>query len=147
MHATLSASKPNGQNLGLAVNDIEHWLEANHYHATPSASGIYKKIENVSVWTLLALHKRLQEKHHETFWIDVKSITKGGKEYYKLLSILHTKNPISGQFDTLLAQGQITVDFLLSRNSGGDTYSFKIQPKARGLLFPENHIYTSAYDF
>ena len=147
MHATLSASRPNGQDLGLAVNDIEHWLEANHYHATPTAAGTYKKIDNVTVWTLLDLHERLQEKHHETFWIDVDSMIEGGKEFYKLKSILHTKNPISSQFDTLLAQGKITVDFLLSRDSGGDTYSFKIQPKARGLLFPESHIYTTARDY
>ena len=37
-----------------------------------------------------------------------------------------SKNPIPSQFDILLEQGKITVDFLLCRDSGGDTYSFKV---------------------
>ena len=45
------------------------------------------------------------------------------------------------QFDVLLDQGLITVDFLLCRDSGGDTYSFKIKGKARRLLFPESETY------
>lgn len=38
-------------------------------------------------------------------------------------------------------QEQITIDFLLCRNSGGDIYDFKIKSKARPLLFPESDIY------
>jgi hypothetical protein len=38
-------------------------------------------------------------------------------------------------------QGKITVDFLLCRDSGGDTYSFKVGKKDRALLFPESETY------
>ena len=38
-------------------------------------------------------------------------------------------------------QGKITVDFLLCRNLGGDTYSFKIGSKERSLLFPQSETY------
>ena len=54
---------------------------------------------------------------------------------------MHTKNPISSQFDILLDQGLITVDFLLCRKTGGDTYSFKINSKARPLLIPQSETY------
>ena len=64
-----------------------------------------------------------------------------GREFFRVSKILHTKNPIPSQFDVLLDQGQITVDFLLCRDSGGDTYSFKIKGSARPLLFPESETY------
>lgn len=51
------------------------------------------------------------------------------------------KNPIPSQFDILLEQGKITVDFLLCRDSGGDTYSFKVGKKDSALLFPESETY------
>lgn len=65
-----------------------------------------------------------------------------GREFFRVSKIIHTKNPIISQFDILLGQGLITVDFLLCRDSGGDTYSFKIKGKARPLLFPQNETYT-----
>lgn len=51
------------------------------------------------------------------------------------------KNPIPSQFDILLEQGKITVDFLLCCDSGGDTYSFKVGKRDRALLFPESETY------
>ena len=104
-------------------------------------SGIYKKLSDVSVWQLMDLHDRLLTKHHETFWIDVDSRIIRDKEYFRVTTIDHTKNPIPSQFDILLEQGKITVDFLLCRDSGGDTYSFKVGKKDRALLFPESETY------
>ena len=80
-------------------------------------------------------------KHRETFWIEAETKREAGREFFKVTQILHTKNPIPSQFDILLDQGEITVDFLLCRDSGGDTYSFKIKSKARPLLFPESDTY------
>ena len=51
------------------------------------------------------------------------------------------KNPIPSQFDILLEQGKITVDFLLCRDSGGDTCSFKVGKRDRALLFPKSETY------
>lgn len=141
LHVTLSALKPNPQGLGLSVNYDKEWLEANGYKLEPNIKGIYEKIEDVSVWRLVDLHNRLLTKHRETFWIDVDNMIRGNCEYFRVTTIEHTKNPIPSQFDTLLEQGKITVDFLLCRDSGGDTYSFKVDKKNRALLFPESEIY------
>lgn len=141
LHVTLSASKPNAQGLGLNVEYVNNWLEANEYSRTPNDEGLYKKLNDVSVWQLMDLHKRLLTKHKETFWIDVDTRIVSNREYFRILNIDHTKNPIPSQFDILLEQGKITVDFLLSRDSGGDTFSFKVGKKDRALLFPESESY------
>ncbi len=144
LHVTLSSLKPNPQGLGLCVEYGKSWLEANEYDSELLADGSYKKKNDVAAWKLLDLHQRLLTKHRETFWIDVESRTECGREYFRVTSIEHTKNPIPSQFDILLEQGKITVDFLLARNSGGDVYSFKIGKTSRPLLFPESEIYTFA---
>ncbi len=141
LHVTLSALKPNPQGLGLNVDYGKDWLEANEYALTANNEGIYKKLNDVSVWQLMDLHKRLLTKHHETFWIDVDTRIIQDHEYFRVTTIDHTKNPIPSQFDILLEQGRITVDFLLCRHSGGDTCSFKVGKKDRALLFPESETY------
>lgn len=141
LHVTLSTLKPNPQGLGLNVDYAKDWLEANEYALAANADGSYKKLDDVSVWQLLDLHERLLTKHHETFWIDVDSRIIRDKEYFRVTTIDHTKNPLPSQFDVLLEQGKITVDFLLCRDSGGDTYSFKVGKRDRALLFPESETY------
>lgn len=141
LHVTLSALKPNPQSMGLNVNFDKDWLEANEYSLTINNKGFYEKLNDISVWQLVDLHERLLTKHHETFWIDVDNIVRGNQEFFRVTTIEHTKNPIPSQFDTLLEQGKITVDFLLCRNSGGDTYSFKVGNKDRHMLFPESNVY------
>ena len=141
LHVTLSANRPNPQGLGLLVQPQSGLLEADEFELTASEDGSFRKINDVAVWHLMNLHERLLTKHHETFWIDVETKREGDCEFFKVSEILHTKNPIPSQFDVLLDQGYITVDFLLCRDSGGDTYSFKIKGKARPLLFPQSDIY------
>lgn len=141
LHVTLAANRPNPQGLGLLVMPKSGILEANEFSKSLSKDGTFIKINDVAVWRLIRLHERLLTKHHETFWIDVETKKDSGREYFRVTEILHTKNPIPSQFDILIDQGQITVDFLLCRDSGGDTYSFKIKSKARSLLFPESDIY------
>jgi len=141
LHVTLSTQRPNPQGMGLNVNFDKDWLEANEYRLTANEKGIFEKLNDITVWQLMDLHERLLTKHRETFWIDVDSTIRGNREFFRVTTIEHTKNPIPSQFDTLLEQGKITVDFLLCRNSGGDTYSFKIRSKDRHLLFPESKTY------
>lgn len=141
LHVTLSALKPNQQGMGLNVNLDKNWLEANEYRLQANDGGIYEKLNGISVWQLIDLHKRLLTKHRETFWIDVDSTVRNNQEFFRVTTIEHTKNPIPSQFDTLLGQGKITVDFLLCRDSGGDTYSFKIGKKDRHQLFPDSVTY------
>ena len=142
LQVTLTANRPNQQGLGLSVMPTKGILEADEFNPYPLADGSFTKVTDVAVWTLLKLHERLLTKHHETFWIDTATEVRKGIEYFKVVSVEHTKNPIVGQFDVLLDQGEIQLDFLLCRPSGhGDTYSFKIRQRSRNLLFPESSIY------
>lgn len=141
LHVTLSATRPNTQGLGLAVIQQTDLLEVNEYCLNALHNGSHRKIADVAAWQLSKLHERLLTKHHETFWIDAETKIVAGKEFFRVTEILHTKNPIPSQFDILLEQGDITVDLLLYRKSGGDTYSFKIKSKSRPLLFPESDRY------
>lgn len=141
LHVTLSANRPNPQGLGLMVLPQLGLLEADEFALAALDDGTFKKINDVAAWRLMNLHERLLTKHHETFWIDAETKKEDGREFFRVSQILHTKNPITSQFDILLDQGQITVDFLLCRDSGGDTYSFKIKGKARPLLFPQSVTY------
>lgn len=141
LHVTLTANRPNHQGLGLLVRPELGLLEADEFSQNAMADGTFRKINDVATWQLINLHERLLTKHHETFWIDAEIKKVRGRELFRVTEILHTKNPIPSQFDILLDQGQITIDFLLCRDSGGDTYSFKIKKKARHLLFPESETY------
>lgn len=141
LHVTLSANRPNSQGLGLLMQPQIGILEADEFSQMQLHDGSFKKIDEVAAWQLIKLHERLLTKHRETFWIDVETKLINGQEYFRCTEILHTKNPIPSQFDVLLDQGMITVDFLLCRRTGGDTYSFKIKSAARSLLFPESDIY------
>lgn len=141
LHVTLTANRPNPQGLGLSVQPQLGLLEADEFSQIVLADGSFKKVNDVAAWQLMNLHERLLTKHHETFWIDAETKKESGREYFRVTELLHTKNPIPSQFDILLEQGQITVDFLLCRDSGGDTYSFKIKSKARPLLFPQSDTY------
>lgn len=141
LHVTLTANRPNPQGLGLLVQPQLGILEADEFARIALDDGSFRKINDVAAWQLINLHERLLAKHHETFWIEAETKKESGQEYFRVSQILHTKNPITSQFDVLLDQGQITVDFLLCRDSGGDTYSFKINGKARHLLFPQSETY------
>ncbi len=141
LHITLSANRPNPQGLGLLIQPQYGRLEADEFSQMPLEDGTFRKIDDVAAWNLIKLHERLLTKHRETFWIDAETKIDNGREYFRCTKILHTKNPIPTQFDVLLEQGMITVDFLLCRRSGGDTYSFKIKSAARSLLFPESDTY------
>lgn len=142
LQVTLVANRPNPQHLGLKVEQQKGLLEADEFLMTPAPDGSFQKLKDVAVWQLSNLHENLLIKHKETFWIDVETEKRSGKEYFRCKQIEHTKNPLPSQFDILLDQGVITVDFLICRpGKGGDTYSFKILKKDRPLLFPESSTY------
>jgi hypothetical protein len=98
------------------------------------------------VWGLETLHKRLFEKHNETFWIAADSKTIDGKEYFQYKKVEHTKKPIVSQFDILLEQGIITLDHLIKRKPTGSVVEkgpiFKIKPNSLDLLFPPSKSYS-----
>lgn len=137
LYCTVSTLVRNSQGLKLKMdNEISQLIE----NSDKSSVGDFV------VWGLETLHKRLLEKHNETFWIAADSVTIGGKEHFQYKKVEHTKKPIVSQFDILLEQGIITLDHLIKRKPTGSVVEkgpiFKIKPNALDLLFPPSQSYS-----
>lgn len=136
LYCTVSAISRNSQGLELIMNtDINHLIEKSDK----------KEIGEFVVWSIDKLHARLLEKHKETFWVEADTIEIGGKEHFQYKQVVHTKKPITSQFDLLIEQGIITLDHLIKRNSKGKVVEkgplFKIKPNGIDLLFPPSKSY------
>jgi hypothetical protein len=136
LYCSVSTKTRNSQGLQLKVDaHISQLLE------NSERAGIGDFIS----WPLDVLHRRLLEKHNETFWISAEPTFEDGKEYFHFKKIEHTKKPIISQFDLLLEQGAITVDHLIKRIPSGKVVEkgplFKIGSKSLNLLFPPSQTY------
>jgi hypothetical protein len=136
LYCTVSTLVRNSQGLKLKMdNEISQLIE----NSDKASFGDFV------VWGLETLHKRLLEKHNETFWIAADSVTIDGKEHFQYKKVEHTKKPIVSQFDILLEQGIITLDHLIKRKPSGSVVEkgpiFKIKPNALNMLFPPSQIY------
>ena len=136
LYCTVSTLVRNSQGLKLKMDSEISQLIENSDKAS---------VGDFVVWGLETLHKRLLEKHSETFWIAADSLINGGKEYFQYKKVEHTKKPIVSQFDILLEQGIITLDHLIKRKSTCGVVEkgpiFKIKPNALDLLFPPSQSY------
>lgn len=137
LYCTVSTLVRNSQGLKLKMDsEISQLIE----NSDKSSVGDFV------VWGLETLHRRLLEKHNETFWIAADSVTIGGKEHFQYKKVEHTKKPIVSQFDILLEQGIITLDHLIKRKPTGSVVEkgpiFKIKPNALDLLFPPSQSYS-----
>lgn len=134
LYCTVSSIVTNSQGLRLRLDNKLGWLVENS-----------DRLGDFVVWALDTLHKRLLEKHNETFWIAADSLLIDGTEHFLFKKVEHTKKPIVTQFDILLEQGIITLDHLIKRKSSGKVVEkgpiFKIKPDSLGLLFPPSTIY------
>lgn len=136
LYCTVSAIVRNSQGLKLKLDaDVRHLIE-NSDKAT---------VGDFVVWGLETLHKRLLEKHSETFWVATDTLIIDNKEHFIYKSVEHTKKPIVSQFDILLEQGIITLDHLIKRTPVGKVVEkgpiFKIKPNALNMLFPPSQTY------
>lgn len=136
LNCTVSTLKKNSQGLQLRIEtDINRLFEYSHRI----------DINDFAIWPLSNLHKRLKEKHNETFWIEAKSTFVKGREYFLYTVAEHTKKPIVSQFDVLIEQGVITLDHMIKKNAKGRVSergpSFKLAKNALGLLFPPSEVY------
>ncbi len=137
LYCTVSAIMRNSQGLKLKIdNKLSQLIE----------NSDKTNVGDFVVWALDTLHKRLLEKHNETFWIAADSILINGKEHFQYKKVEHTRKPITSQFDILLEQGIITLDHLIKKNALGKVVEkgplFKIKPNSLGLLFPPSHSYS-----
>lgn len=131
LYCTVSTITRNSQGLKLRLdNDVKLLIE----------NSDKKEIGDFVVWTLDKLHRRLQQKHKETFWVEADSLIIDGKEYFQYKLVEHTKKPINSQFNILINDGIITLDHLIKRDAKGSVREkgpiFKIKPKGIDLLFP-----------
>lgn len=137
LYCTVSTLVRNSQGLKLKIDTEIRQLIENSDRSS---------IGDFVVWSLETLHKRLIEKHNETFWIAADSLIIGGQEHFQYKKVEHTKKPIVSQFDILLEQGIITLDHLIKRKSTGSVVEkgpiFKIKPNALDLLFPPSQSYS-----
>jgi MvaI/BcnI restriction endonuclease family len=136
LYCTVSSIVRNSQGLMLKLDSNTRQLLENSDKSS---------IGDFVVWGLETLHKRLLEKHNETFWIAADSKIVDGKEFFQYKKVEHTKKPIVSQFDILLEQGIITLDHLIKRKVTGSVVEkgpiFKIKPNALDLLFPPSQSY------
>jgi hypothetical protein len=136
LYCTVSSLVRNSQGLMLKIDGNTRQLLENSNK---------NNIGDFVVWGLETLHKRLLEKHNETFWIAADSKIIDGKEFFQYKKVEHTKKPIVSQFDILLEQGIITLDHLIKRKSSGSVVEkgpiFKIKPNSLDLLFPPSQSY------
>lgn len=135
LYCTINTKMPNSQGLQFEYRANEDLLVEKH-----TTDG------DVAYWQGAILRARLLEKHKETFWIQAESIFIDGHEHFILKSVIHTKNPLIGQFMQLLDEGIITMDHLIKRkNKTGAAAEkgplFKINPRNLILLFPEQKEY------
>ncbi|PSD44209.1 MvaI/BcnI restriction endonuclease family protein [Elizabethkingia anophelis] len=138
LYCTVSSLVHNSQGLKLKLDtDLRQLIE----HSDKATIGDFV------VWGLETLHKRLLEKHSETFldWSRfVNDRRQGTLHIQKKLST--QKKPIVSQFDILLEQGIITLDHLIKRTPAGRVVEkgplFKIKPNGLSLLFPPSQLYT-----
>ena len=136
LYCTVSAITRNSQGLMFNIYDELNQLIENSDK---------QNIGDFAVWSLEKLHKRLLEKHNETFWIAAASKHIDGIEHFQYTTAEHTKKPIVSQFDILLQQGDITMDHLIKKQPSGRVVEkgpiFKIKSGSIGLLFPPSKIY------
>jgi len=136
LYCTVSAIVRNSQGLKLKLDTDVRQLIENSDKAT---------VGDFVVWGLETLHKRLLEKHSETFWVATDTLIIDNKEHFIYKSVEHTKKPIVPQFDILLEQGIITLDHLIKRTPVGKVVEkgpiFKIKPNALNMLFPPSQTY------
>jgi hypothetical protein len=135
LYCTVSSIVKNSQGLILKIDTNINQLKENS-----------DSVGDFVAWSFDTLHRRLLEKHNETFWIAAESNMIEGKEYFHYKKVEHTKKPIVSQFNILLEQGVITLDHLIKRRPNGSVVEkgpiFKLKPNALELLFPPSKVYS-----
>lgn len=136
LYCTVSTLRKNSRGLTLRLDsDIRQLIEYSDQ----------KEIGDFVNWQLGKLHKRLLEKHRETFWVSADSKIIDGREFFRYTIAEHTKKPILSQFDLLLEQGIITLDHVIKRNAKGKVVEkgpiFKMKSSGMELLFPPSERY------
>lgn len=138
LYCTVAIGHPNSQ--GLQLNLLRDLGQLAEIHVPSSPS-------DVVAWRLDTLHDRLNEKHHETFWIGADTFIRNNREHFVLKTVRHTRSPSTAQFDNLLEKGCISVDHLIKGTASGGAREkgplFKLPKKdVPSLFLAETREYT-----
>ena len=133
LYCTLSARMTNPQGLTLHYNEPSDLVEVICNNARPPL---------VTAWDMQVLRDRLLEKHPATFWVKATvDHDDDGWEWFRYDHIKYTRNPNASLFAGLIAEGIVSVDFLMHLKPNGQIrdhgFPFKIMPQDVNLLFPE----------
>ena len=136
LYCTTSTKNCNAQGLYF---DIDNQCDVLNECSSQSEIGAFAS------WFLEDLRASLAAKHNETFWIGADEHEIDGRAHFEFKEVLHTRKPISSQFDILLEQGEITMDHLIKRDAKGHTREkgplFKVKTASLPLLFPPSQKY------
>ena len=133
LYCTLSARMTNTQGLSLQYNEPSDMVEVVCDNLRPPL---------VTAWDMQVLRNRLLEKHPATFWVKA-TVERDdeGWEWFRYDHIKYTRNPNVSLFAGLIAEGIVSVDFLMHLKPNGQIrdhgFPFKIMPQDVNLLFPE----------
>lgn len=136
---TLRFNKPNAQGLALEVDNERKLLKIVEKKKS-SISKSYDIIQEVAVWDIDKLISSLEDKHHETIWVECETKMYGEREFFKVSKAEYTHPPVVANFVGLIKSKKITVDMILGRLTGGDMYAFKLDKTATNELFPQAHV-------
>lgn len=136
LYCTVSTRTSNSQGLSFALDDKAGLL---------NEVSDQREIGAFASWYLKDLRESLAKKHNETFWVSADVREVDGRDYFRFCDVIHTRKPITSQFDILIEQGEITMDHLIKRNAKGRVSEkgplFKINSPSLELLFPPSKTY------
>lgn len=130
LYCSVSTQRANSQGLQLKLDEAVRWLRE---------IAVRTSEEQVAVWQLNHLEKRLTEKHRETFWIKARAEKRADGEWFHLQSVTHTRSPNLPQLERMLGDGTVTLDHLIKRLPTGRAHEkgplFKIDRQRISELF------------
>ena len=128
LYHTIVSGKKNSIGFHLIVDQVRGLLKQ------------YAGNVHLVTWELNKLREALEQKHSKTMWVKAEvNIDEFGRECFHFTSARFTYGPLLSQFDRLLKDGNISVDFTLSSNgtrTRDHGYLFKINPANLDILFP-----------
>ena len=132
LYCTLSARVINSQGLTLQYNESCDSVDVLYAAEHPQL---------VTGWEMQVLRDRLLEKHPATFWVKATVDIQDGWEFFRYDHIKYTRNPNVSLFSSLIADGIVSVDFLMHYKPNGmirdHGFPFKMMPGDVNLLFPQ----------
>lgn len=113
LNCTLKYDEPNTQGLYLGLDNDTKDLTA--WDSTANTSPI-------EVWSTERILKRLEEKHGNALMVTLESKLVSGIEYIRPIRVTHYGTPDLNNFESLVKNGSISIDHLISESDAGGAH-------------------------